>query len=89
MPLGARTESRNNEAVTPSKSKFSYSLPRTPTPFKRALAEIEKKSGALKTLPQTPTRLEDITEIVKKETEESAYETDCSNTFLQVSFIIN
>ncbi|GLV39724.1 Myb oncogene-like [Carabus blaptoides fortunei] len=85
MPLGARTDSRNTDAITPSKSRFPYSLPRTPTPFKRALAEIEKKSGALKTLPQTPTRLEDITEIVKKETEESAYETDCSNTFLQDS----
>lgn len=88
MPLGSRSENRNNEVVTPNKNRnmFCDSQPRTPTPFKKAMAEFEKKSGPLKTLPQTPTRLEDITEIMKKEQElsESAYETDCSNNYLQV-----
>ncbi|XP_069959899.1 transcriptional activator Myb isoform X2 [Cherax quadricarinatus] len=44
--------------------------PKTPTPLKNALREIEKKSGPLKHLPQTPTHLEDITEIIRKDTEE-------------------
>ncbi|KAK7069083.1 hypothetical protein SK128_017914 [Halocaridina rubra] len=51
--------------------------PKTPTPLKNALREIEKKSGPLKHLPQTPTHLEDITEIIRKDTESerSKYET--------------
>jgi myb proto-oncogene protein len=40
--------------------------PRTPTPFKNALAEVEKKIGT-KYLTQTPSRLvEDIDEIIQK-----------------------
>ncbi|XP_071453304.1 myb-related protein A-like [Hetaerina americana] len=57
--------------------------PRTPTPFKNALAEMEKKNGGVRYTPQTPTRLvEDITEIIKKEQPEisdSHYETDTSS----------
>lgn len=54
--------------------------PRTPTPFKKALADLEKRSGPIKHLPDTPTRLEDITEIVKKEQDMgmSCYDTDGS-----------
>lgn len=78
-----------SDLKTPNKNNiYSSDVPRTPTPFKRALAEIEKKSGALKSLPQTPTRLEDITEIMKKEQEMSGpnYETDCSSSYLQVNY---
>ena len=42
--------------------------PRTPTPFKRALAAVYKRSEPLSNTPQTPTKLvEDLTEIIKKE----------------------
>lgn len=42
--------------------------PRTPTPFKRALAAVYNRSEPLSNTPQTPTKLvEDITEIMKKE----------------------
>nr|CAD7401193.1 unnamed protein product [Timema cristinae] len=65
---------------TPTKMRRSLldSMPRTPTPFKDALMEF----GAVKYMPQTPTRLvEDITEIIKKEQQDqsdSQYETDTS-----------
>lgn len=76
------TRPSTSEAVTPHKSDRSPrcdDAPRTPTPFKKALADMEKKSGPLKNLPDTPTRLEDITEIVKKEQDLSLqYETDSS-----------
>uniref|UniRef100_T1IK26 Uncharacterized protein n=1 Tax=Strigamia maritima TaxID=126957 RepID=T1IK26_STRMM len=55
------------------------STPRTPTPFKMAMAEMEKKSGPLKFWPQTPTRLEDLTEIMKEEVNESNYYADVSS----------
>ncbi|KAK0086526.1 hypothetical protein PV325_003045 [Microctonus aethiopoides] len=43
--------------------------PRTPTPFKDALAEIERRSGATTHLPATPSRLDALTEIIKQETD--------------------
>lgn len=56
--------------------------PRTPTPFKNALAEVEKKIGSVNYMPQTPTRLaDDLAEIIKKEQSDissSQYETDSS-----------
>ncbi|XP_045106627.1 myb-related protein A-like isoform X4 [Portunus trituberculatus] len=54
--------------------------PKTPTPLKNALREIEKKSGPLKHFPQTPTHLEDITEIIRKDTEKerTKFETPAS-----------
>nr|XP_045618400.1 transcriptional activator Myb-like isoform X1 [Procambarus clarkii] len=52
-----------------SRRALLQSAPKTPTPLKNALREIEKKSGPLKHLPQTPTHLEDITEIIRKDTE--------------------
>ncbi|XP_056633344.1 transcriptional activator Myb isoform X9 [Diorhabda sublineata] len=63
---------------TPNK-RFPSDTPRTPTPFKKALADLEKKSGPIKNLPDTPSsRLEDITEIMKKDQDSSHYETDTS-----------
>lgn len=68
-----------SDAATPSRSsRLVDETPRTPTPFKKALADIEKRSGPIKTLPDTPTRLEDITEIMKKDQDTSNYETDSS-----------
>lgn len=43
--------------------------PRTPTPFKNALAELERRSGATTQLPVTPSRLDALTEIIKQETD--------------------
>ncbi|XP_008195986.1 myb-related protein B isoform X2 [Tribolium castaneum] len=72
--------STTDPTVTPSKRSFqSMDTPRTPTPFKKALADLEKKSGPITHLPDTPTRLEDITEIMKKDQDISSnYETDTS-----------
>uniref|UniRef100_A0A1Y1NMI0 Uncharacterized protein n=1 Tax=Photinus pyralis TaxID=7054 RepID=A0A1Y1NMI0_PHOPY len=71
-----------SDVTTPHKSDRSSLLdeiPRTPTPFKKALEDLEKRSGPLKNLPGTPTRLEDITELVKKEQDLSMqYDTDSS-----------
>ncbi|XP_025832746.1 myb-related protein B-like [Agrilus planipennis] len=58
--------------------------PRTPTPFKKALADLEKKSGPLKAIPDTPTRLEDITEIVKKE-QDGLHCSDASDSGIMIT----
>lgn len=79
-----------SEPITPNKSRCLLldNTPRTPTPFKKALADIEKRSGPIKQLPHTPTRLEDITEFVKKEQDlNGTYETD-SSMMISVRFII-
>jgi hypothetical protein len=65
---------------TPKMGKFSperhhhgrgSEAPRTPTPFKRALAEVYRGREPLSNTPQTPTkRVEDITEIIKKDLED-------------------
>ncbi|XP_022247386.1 myb-related protein A-like [Limulus polyphemus] len=54
---------------TPKSSRFlRESIPHTPTPFKDALAEIEKKSGPLKHTLHSPShQLEDIHELIKQE----------------------
>lgn len=62
---------------TPKTAKFSPTreqqrgggdAPRTPTPFKRALAEVYRGREPLSNTPQTPTkRVEDLTEIIKKD----------------------
>lgn len=44
-------------------------MPRTPTPFKKALAEFERQSGTSAHLPATPSRLDALTEIIKQETD--------------------
>ena len=63
---------------TPKTSKFSPSgpsmqqrqsgeAPRTPTPFKRALAEMHRHRDPLNNTPQTPTKImADINDIIKK-----------------------
>jgi myb proto-oncogene protein len=81
--LSVKSEIQNSVvdgSVTPSKRPYhSADTPRTPTPFKKALADLEKKSGPISHLPDTPTRLEDITEIMKKDQDISSnYETDTS-----------
>jgi len=64
---------------TPKLSKFSPTgpsaqqrqngeAPRTPTPFKRALAEVHRRREPLSNTPQTPTKLvDDINEVIKKD----------------------
>nr|CAI5830889.1 unnamed protein product [Callosobruchus analis] len=53
--------------------------PRTPTPFKKALADLEKRSGPIACLPDTPSsRLEDITEIMRKDQDTSHCDSDTS-----------
>lgn len=78
--ISVKAEVLTGPTVTPSKRSFqSIDTPRTPTPFKKALADLEKKSGPITHLPDTPTRLEDITEIMKKDQDMSSnYETDTS-----------
>lgn len=76
------------EPMTPNKcrSLLMDDTPRTPTPFKKALADLEKRSGPIKRLPDTPTRLEDITEIVRKEQDMSGscYQTDDNSVVVTV-----
>ncbi|XP_017784184.1 PREDICTED: myb-related protein B isoform X1 [Nicrophorus vespilloides] len=67
--------SSTSEATTPSKNRLLISdTPRTPTPFKKAFAELVKKSGPIRELPDTPTRLDDITDIMRKD--QDNFETD-------------
>lgn len=60
---------------TLSKSDISIADPRTPTPFKDALAAIERRSGASATMPSTPSRLDALTEIIRQETDRESAET--------------
>ena len=54
--------------LSPTASRERGEAPRTPTPFKRALADIYRAREPLSNTPQTPTkRVEDITEIIKKD----------------------
>ncbi|XP_018311829.1 myb protein isoform X2 [Mycetomoellerius zeteki] len=53
------------------RSQNDGNTPRTPTPFKNALAELERRTGAAQ-LPATPSRLDALTEIIKQETENEA-----------------
>lgn len=76
--LAEACASTSDVVTTPSRRFISNDTPRTPTPFKKALADLEKKSGPISNLPDTPTRLEDITEIMKKDQDTSNYETDTS-----------
>ena len=77
--LGHENETEASAHSTPKMSKFSPTgpssqnrnngeAPRTPTPFKRALAEVYRGREPLSNTPQTPTkRVEDLTEIIKKD----------------------
>ena len=63
--------------------------PRTPTPFKRALAEVYRGREPLSNTPQTPTkRVEDITEIIKKDMQQDFTDLDFTHSGdLQVQLI--
>ncbi|XP_037795369.1 myb-related protein B-like isoform X3 [Penaeus monodon] len=76
------SESSGQPRTPKSRRVLIQPTPQTPTPLKNALREIEKKSGPLKHLPQTPTHLEDITEIIRKDTERdrSKFETPSVNS---------
>ncbi|KAK2114375.1 hypothetical protein P7K49_008641 [Saguinus oedipus] len=66
-------KTQKENAVTPAiKRSILESSPRTPTPFKHALAAQEIKYGPLKMLPQTPSHLvEDLQDVIKQESDES------------------
>ncbi|XP_047350255.1 myb protein isoform X3 [Vespa velutina] len=51
------------------RSQNDGNTPRTPTPFKNALAELERRSGVTTQLPATPSHLDALTEIIKQETD--------------------
>ncbi|XP_076341584.1 transcriptional activator Myb-like isoform X4 [Tachypleus tridentatus] len=67
--LSQAPEEQAGSLQTPKMSRsLTESNPHTPTPFKDALAEIEKKSGPLKHTPHSPSQqLEDIHELIKQE----------------------
>ncbi|KAF5920064.1 hypothetical protein HPG69_014432 [Diceros bicornis minor] len=69
-----KTQKENAIFRTPAiKRSVLESSPRTPTPFKHALAAQEIKYGPLKMLPQTPSHLvEDLQDVIKQESDESA-----------------
>ncbi|XP_075410027.1 transcriptional activator Myb isoform X7 [Tenrec ecaudatus] len=68
-----KTQKENAIFRTPAlKRSILESSPRTPTPFKHALAAQELKYGPLKMLPQTPSHLvDDIQDVIKQESDES------------------
>ncbi|XP_035294991.1 transcriptional activator Myb isoform X6 [Cricetulus griseus] len=68
-----KTQKENSIFRTPAiKRSILDSSPRTPTPFKHALATQEIKYGPLKMLPQTPSHLvEDLQDVIKQEADES------------------
>ncbi|XP_028633188.1 transcriptional activator Myb isoform X2 [Grammomys surdaster] len=68
-----KTQKENSIFRTPAiKRSILESSPRTPTPFKHALAAQELKYGPLKMLPQTPSHVvEDLQDVIKQESEES------------------
>uniref|UniRef100_F7DQP8 Transcriptional activator Myb n=1 Tax=Callithrix jacchus TaxID=9483 RepID=F7DQP8_CALJA len=68
-----KTQKENAVFRTPTiKRSILESSPRTPTPFKHALAAQEIKYGPLKMLPQTPSHLvEDLQDVIKQESDES------------------
>jgi len=62
------SELEESGRASPVRSHKLSDAPRTPTPFKRALADVYQQREPLSNTPQTPTKLvEDIHEIIKKE----------------------
>lgn len=62
------SELEESGRTSPIRSHKLSDAPRTPTPFKRALADVYQRGDPISNTPQTPTKLvEDITEIIKKE----------------------
>ncbi|XP_023606007.1 transcriptional activator Myb isoform X2 [Myotis lucifugus] len=73
-----KAQKENTIFRTPAiKKSILESSPRTPTPFKHALAAQEIKYGPLKMLPQTPSHLvEDLQDVIKQESDESGIVTE-------------
>ncbi|XP_066461903.1 transcriptional activator Myb isoform X2 [Eleutherodactylus coqui] len=73
-----RLQKENSILRTPAiKRSILDSSPRTPTPFKNALAAQEFKYGPLKLLHHTPSHLaEDLQEVIKQEADESGIVTE-------------
>ncbi|KAK1338043.1 hypothetical protein QTO34_001150, partial [Cnephaeus nilssonii] len=71
-------KAQKENTITPAiKKSILESSPRTPTPFKHALAAQEMKYGPLKMLPQTPSHLvEDLQDVIKQESDESGIVTE-------------
>ncbi|XP_039179498.1 transcriptional activator Myb isoform X5 [Crotalus tigris] len=79
-----KSHKENNSFRTPAiKRSILESSPRTPTPFKNAIAAQELKYGPLKMLPQTPTHLvDDLQDVIKQESDESGIVSSlCENGF--------
>ncbi|XP_030848523.1 myb-related protein B [Strongylocentrotus purpuratus] len=55
---------------TPRIRRSLIDTPRTPTPFKDALAAIEKAGGPIRKMPHTPNQLSDISEIIARDERE-------------------
>ncbi|GAB1294966.1 Transcriptional activator Myb [Apodemus speciosus] len=68
-----KSQKENSIFRTPAiKRSILESSPRTPTPFKHALAAQEIKYGPLKMLPQTPSHVvEDLQDVIKQESDEA------------------
>ncbi|XP_039594480.1 transcriptional activator Myb isoform X6 [Polypterus senegalus] len=67
-----KPQKENDVFRTPNiRRSIMETSPRTPTPFKTALALQEIKYGPLKMLPQTPHLEQDLEEVIKQETDES------------------
>ncbi|XP_068135591.1 transcriptional activator Myb isoform X2 [Hyperolius riggenbachi] len=77
-----RLHKENHMLRTPAiKRSIMDSTPRTPTPFKNALAAQEFKYGPLKLSHHTPSHLaEDLQEVIKQETDESGIVPDFHET---------
>ncbi|KAM9315765.1 transcriptional activator Myb [Gastrophryne carolinensis] len=77
-----RLHKENQILRTPAiKQSILDSTPRTPTPFKNALAAQEFKYGPLKLSHHTPSHLaEDLQEVIKRESEESAIVSEFHDT---------
>lgn len=69
-----------NEVNTPDRSGRKLEMPQTPTPFKIALAELDKRRSETY-IPPSPGRIvEDITEIMTKEQELNSSESNADTT---------
>jgi len=72
----ANNSGNGNSRKSPVRTAASRlsEAPRTPTPFKKALADVYQRREPLSRTPQTPTKLlEDLTEITKKDNCDSSH----------------
>ncbi|XP_006814133.1 transcriptional activator Myb-like [Saccoglossus kowalevskii] len=83
MPINETSANKENKETVFRTPRIRRALldttPRTPTPLKDALAILEKKNGPLKQLPQTPSHLEDLSEIIQKDELSSGIAGDISS----------